>query len=97
MMLSWDRLLAVLASAARCLQGKPQPEVRNVPLDAAGKECGHNITCCLGLKKRLAELCPTQNFHYANVHGFTRPPAWVPCFYYFQKTFMLVNTSTKTG
>ena len=59
MMLSWDRLLAVLATAARCLQGKPQQEVRNVPWDAAGKECGHNITCCLGLAQIYVDVAAT--------------------------------------
>ena len=28
-----------------------------------------------------AMLCNTWVFYFANLHGFTQPPAWVPCFF----------------
>ena len=30
------------------------------------------------IMKCPAELCHTQTFYFANVHGFTRPPTWIP-------------------
>ena len=35
------------------------------------------------IRKRPAELCHTRTFYFANVHGFTWPPAWVPWFFFF--------------
>ena len=42
------------------------------------------------IRKCLAKLCPTQNFHFANVHGFTRPPTWVPCLFILKEQWTIL-------
>ena len=37
----------------------------------------------LSRKKGKAELSyATLGFYFANIHGFTRPPAWIPCLFF---------------
>ena len=36
------------------------------------------------IKEGWAEQCHTHTFYFANLPGFTRPSAWVPCFFIFK-------------
>ena len=46
-----------------------------------------DICCCRKIRQireGRGELCHTRTFFVvANLHGLTRPPAWVPCFISF--------------
>ena len=53
------------------------------------------VDICCSRKIRLkgkAELSyATLGLYFANIHGFTRPPTWVPCFFYSGAiTFLLL-------